>query len=228
MGKRFCAVMLVVAILSLPACHSANVSEPEAATDSNMESEISAETESSEESLNDDTTEYISKWEGEWENKGFSDHRITKIIVENGKNYLAAYYANSDEPFAMKEYSEELEETDTIKGFIRKGELGFDVAGDLILVSENELQFPYYDGSSYTFVRVGSGLESEYESKIKEPIQKQEPAIGMTAEEVENSTWGKPTKINKTTYAWGTSEQWVYSGHRYIYLKNGTVTAIQE
>lgn len=55
-----------------------------------------------------------------------------------------------------------------------------------------------------------------------------EPAIGMTASEVEKSTWGKPNEINKTTYEWGTTEQWCYSNYRYIYFKNGVVTAISE
>jgi len=57
------------------------------------------------------------------------------------------------------------------------------------------------------------------------------PAIGMTSEEVENSTWGKPSDINKTTNKYGTSEQWVYKfwdKHRYIYIEDGIVTAIQE
>lgn len=58
--------------------------------------------------------------------------------------------------------------------------------------------------------------------------EKKEPAIGMTAEQVEKSTWGKPKKINKTTYSWGVSEQWVYPNYRYIYLEDGIVTAIQE
>lgn len=56
-----------------------------------------------------------------------------------------------------------------------------------------------------------------------------DPAIGMTAEEVENSTWGEPNEINKSTYSWGgTREQWCYSDYRYIYLENGIVTSIQE
>lgn len=54
------------------------------------------------------------------------------------------------------------------------------------------------------------------------------PQIGMTSEEVKKSTWGEPIKINKSTYVWGTMEQWVYSGYRYVYLENGVVTAIQD
>jgi len=49
----------------------------------------------------------------------------------------------------------------------------------------------------------------------------------MTKESLENSTWGKPKTINKSTYSWGKAEQWCYSGNRYVYLDNGIVTAIQ-
>ena len=50
----------------------------------------------------------------------------------------------------------------------------------------------------------------------------------MTKDEVLNSTWGKPEKINKTTTRYGTSEQWCYSQNKYIYFENGIVTSIQE
>ena len=50
----------------------------------------------------------------------------------------------------------------------------------------------------------------------------------MIADEVRNSSWGEPKRINKTTYEWGTSEQWFYSLDRYVYLENGRVIAIQE
>lgn len=59
----------------------------------------------------------------------------------------------------------------------------------------------------------------------QEPV---EPYVGMTAEQVEASTWGKPNDINKTTTQYGVNEQWVYSTDKYIYLEDGVVTAIQE
>lgn len=54
------------------------------------------------------------------------------------------------------------------------------------------------------------------------------PKIGMTSNEVLNTKWGKPKDINKTTTAYGVSEQWVYSSGKYIYLNNDIVTAIQD
>lgn len=76
-----------------------------------------------------------------------------------------------------------------------------------------------------------SGYHTDFEKMRKESYSTEQlryPEIGMTADEVKKSTWGEPTKINKTTYSWGTSEQWVYSNYRYIYFENGIVTAIQE
>lgn len=67
-------------------------------------------------------------------------------------------------------------------------------------------------------------LEELYQTEIS----KTKPSIGMTAEEVRNSTWGEPNKINKTTTKYGTSEQWVYGGGKYVYLDDGVVSAIQE
>lgn len=64
-----------------------------------------------------------------------------------------------------------------------------------------------------------------------QPAPKEEPYIGMTAEQVLKSTWGKPSEINKTTTQYCVYEQWVYHGYRknqYIYLEDGIVTAIQE
>lgn len=88
-------------------------------------------------------------------------------------------------------------------------------------------------------------LEQEHEKNIAEGIKDmvakqnastkanaltktQGISIGMTASEVENSYWGKPTKVNKTTTANSVSEQWVYSSGKYVYLENGIVNAIQE
>lgn len=59
-------------------------------------------------------------------------------------------------------------------------------------------------------------------------ISKEEPQIGMTSEEVLNSTWGEPEDINKDTYSWGIKEQWCYPDNKYIYFEDGNVTSISE
>lgn len=70
--------------------------------------------------------------------------------------------------------------------------------------------------------------EEDEQKKKEQQVVTQAPKIGMTKTQVETSTWGKPTKINKTTYAWGVTEQWCYPNYKYIYFEDGIVTAIQE
>lgn len=50
--------------------------------------------------------------------------------------------------------------------------------------------------------------------------------IGLNAEGVLKSCWGKPRKINVTTTAAGRTEQWVYNDE-YLYFTDGLVSAIQ-
>lgn len=66
------------------------------------------------------------------------------------------------------------------------------------------------------------------EEKERQEYLANEPKIGMTADEIKASNWGNPEKINKTTYAWGVTEQWCYPNYKYIYFEDGIVTAIQE
>lgn len=54
------------------------------------------------------------------------------------------------------------------------------------------------------------------------------PYIGMAEHEIEGSTWGLPMYKNKTITATSQREQWVYYGHKYLYLRDGVVTAIQK
>ena len=52
-------------------------------------------------------------------------------------------------------------------------------------------------------------------------------SIGMTKERVLKSNWGKPNKINRTTNAYGVTEQWVYGNGNYLYFDNGILSSIQ-
>lgn len=157
-----------------------------------------------------------SEWIGSWENDGFSFIRYTNVCIKDGKAYIQLTQSNSDSEGYTAEYpsgnSYYIEYAGTMDGYVK-------------LENKNQIEFPYWSAPKgyYVWARVGSGAANEYESDYK-----QEPRIGMTHEQVEASTWGKPKEINKTTYAWGTSEQWVYSGYRYIYFDNGKVTAISE
>ena len=60
------------------------------------------------------------------------------------------------------------------------------------------------------------------------PEKLKEPSIGMTKKEAENSTWGKPKKINTTVTSYSTHEQGVYGNGRYLYFDDGILTSIQK
>jgi hypothetical protein len=56
--------------------------------------------------------------------------------------------------------------------------------------------------------------------------RKQGVNIGMTEDEVRQSSWGRPQSVNRTVMSNGTHEQWVYSGG-YLYFEDGVLTSIQ-
>jgi hypothetical protein len=51
--------------------------------------------------------------------------------------------------------------------------------------------------------------------------------VGMTANQVRASCWGKPKSINETITSCRRHEQWVYGGSQYLYLEDGILTSIQ-
>ncbi len=56
--------------------------------------------------------------------------------------------------------------------------------------------------------------------------KKEGVSIGMTKQEVLESSWGRPRKVNSTHTALGVREQWVYDGG-YLYFTNEVLTAVQ-
>lgn len=75
------------------------------------------------------------------------------------------------------------------------------------------------------------GLNKKSETAETEPVikRRRKIQIGMTADEVINETyWGKPKDINKTTTVYGVDELWSYAGSRYLYFEDGILTTINE
>lgn len=68
---------------------------------------------------------------------------------------------------------------------------------------------------------------AEREATRKKIKKQQGVRIGMSKQDVLDSSWGKPTKINKSVYSWGTTEQWVYPNYNHLYFENGKLTSIQ-
>ena len=74
-------------------------------------------------------------------------------------------------------------------------------------------------------VRDACTKHPEWSLEDCQTIDQQKVQIGMTAEQVRLS-WGKPKKINTTTYSGGEREQWVY-GDEYLYVSNGVLKSMQ-
>lgn len=174
-----------------------------------------------------DTEMYISNIEklisiqGEWLWKPDNPYTITTVgFVVNGWNITHYIYTGNNLKEDTMSYSLDdlVDNSITFKTDIAHYELTF---------NEDNLSAEMIDDSI---------LDSTYESKIwickredfLHNIIKEEPQIGMTADEVRESTWGTPEEVNKDTYSWGTREQWCYPGYKYIYLEDGIVTSISE
>lgn len=69
-------------------------------------------------------------------------------------------------------------------------------------------------------------VSTSWSASVVEAIKKQAVHLGMTKDQVLLS-WGKPTKVNRTVTAAGTSEQWIYDKQN-LYLTDDKVTALQE
>jgi flagellar basal body rod protein FlgB len=66
------------------------------------------------------------------------------------------------------------------------------------------------------------------ELKVFASAQRKEGvSLGMTADEVKASSWGRPERVNRTTNSFGVREQWVYGGGGYLYFKDGVLRTIQ-
>lgn len=61
------------------------------------------------------------------------------------------------------------------------------------------------------------------ESKVK---KSQGVHIGMSAQDVLDSSWGRPRTINRSVYSFGTREQWVYGDGNYLYFSDGVLTSV--
>lgn len=65
------------------------------------------------------------------------------------------------------------------------------------------------------------------EAREKARKKKEGVSIGMSQQDVIDSSWGRPEHVNTTTTARGTRQQWVYGSRGYLYFDDGVLTAIQ-
>lgn len=98
-----------------------------------------------------------------------------------------------------------------------------------LLLAHNKPGAPAEIGALFDQIRTGrdkaeaKAAKEELAQRRREGVQ-----IGMTAERVLQSSWGRPEQVNRTVRADSVREQWVYPGMRsYLYFENGILTTIQ-
>lgn len=69
--------------------------------------------------------------------------------------------------------------------------------------------------------------EKKAEAQRKAQAKKEGVRVGMSMDEVLESSWGRPTKVNKDISDGLVREQWVYGGRNYLYFYNGKLRSIQ-
>lgn len=147
------------------------------------------------------------------------------IYYEDGKTILYEGEVKDGEPHGKGVQYHRNSEV-KFEGLFKDGEIYEGIAyrgGKLYYEGKFKDEKPFQDG-----IRSQDELRAETDKKNKlHKLKTMNPKIGMTQEEVLASSWGKPKDINKTTTAYGTSEQWVYSNYNYLYFDDGILTSIQ-
>lgn len=147
----------------------------------------------------------------------FQNYLTTNKVVDNISEYykyIYLHYITKDNYYVMNGFF-----ADTISD-------NDDFSSKSAINSKGYFSYNYY-------YKTKSELEAKVQedTKVKEEksnLKKSIPKVGMTTNEVKQTKWGLPDKINKDTYSWGTTEQWVYNKYGYVYFKNGTVTSVSE
>lgn len=149
--------------------------------------------------------------------KGFKD--MHKAIIK-GSKLIFVFNINSQID-TYERNIEKIEKENTFYTFAEKCVIEGDLLYEYGILSEEEK-------SPRIYIKLSDSTDVNAIYQTPSTSTLKSPHIGMSKTQVEQSTWGKPKDINKTTTKYGVSEQWVYSGNRYIYFDNGIVTAIQE
>jgi len=155
-----------------------------------------------------------------------------KVIVEDEKRFNLAKdkIAESIKLFSDGEFSQ-------AKGLVDNKKYGEAVAHIGLVLSldpNNEtaktLNTQYSALSlAQTTAEVNSYMKSlPTEAETKALAKTKGIDLGMTTQQVLESTWGKPKSINKTVTVNGTHEQWCYSSNNYLYFDNGILTSLQQ
>ncbi|MNW56828.1 hypothetical protein D3C74_345730 [compost metagenome] len=145
----------------------------------------------------------LNSFEGIWKNQSGYE----KLTFKNGEMIKVYFPGSQDESSSTWSVSLAGNELHADNGTV------YSLKNDKLISKDENL-------GSDSYVKIG-----DYDAI---PPEKSDPQIGMTEQEVIYSKWGMPKHVNKTTTAYGISEQWVYDNYKYIYFENGIVTTIQD
>ncbi len=164
----------------------------------------------------------------------------SRRMIEN-KDYTNALEYINKADYSAKQLEEKNIYSDEIIS-LKKNILPFEVNNQIGKARENAKKGDYSQAIDI-LVNVGyinedmklsetiTSLKDKYlalqEKKLKKEKKSRGVSIGMTTEEVLQSSWGKPKDINKTITDYGTREQWVYANYNYLYFEDGVLVTIQ-
>jgi hypothetical protein len=139
---------------------------------------------------------------------------LKNAATEKGKiceSEMTALIATATQQLTKKQYGDAYTTLSKCEGFYPTGS-----DGEKLHKKASDLKIAELEKESAAIAK---------REKIKK--KKEGVRIGMSQQDVLDSSWGKPTKINTTTRASGVREQWVYGSGNYLYFENGTLTSIQ-
>jgi hypothetical protein len=93
--------------------------------------------------------------------------------------------------------------------------------------ASDNLLYDYYQRKNEEKAATVAAAERRYEKHKALCSRIGGARVGLNSEGVLKSCWGKPLRINETTTAQHSHEQWVYATGDYLYLTDGIVTSIQ-
>ncbi|WP_088226118.1 hypothetical protein [Desulfosporosinus sp. FKB] len=139
-------------------------------------------------------------------------------IAECSKLYINGKFADAKAASSNQDYDTAINEINLVLKFDSSNE----TAKALLQQYQADL-----DAEAKAQAAADAKAQAETDAKAKALAKTRGVKIGMTAQEILDSAWGKPNKINRTVTTFGTHEQWVYDNGGYLYLDNGILTAVQ-
>lgn len=162
---------------------------------------------------------------------------------ENSQNFIGAYVAYTSASKEINCLKEENERKENIKQKVEsiQGKAYESLKTELNTKISSKDYSGNYEGTYYenivkysndedlknTYQKYLNVLSEHKTTEEKEKRKQQGVYLGMTKQQVLDSSWGEPQKINTSIGSWGTHEQWVYGNGNYLYFENGKLTSIQ-